>query len=38
VRNEMADWKYQRNRKKFEVFMKKQKDDQPPSRPDSWIN
>jgi membrane associated rhomboid family serine protease len=38
VRNEMADWKYQRNRKKFEVFMKKQKDDQPPSRPNSWIN
>jgi membrane associated rhomboid family serine protease len=37
VRNEMADWKYQRNRKKFEVFMKKQKDE-PPSRPDSWVN
>ena len=37
VRNEVADWKYQRNRKKFEVFMKKQKDP-PPSRPDSWIN
>jgi membrane associated rhomboid family serine protease len=37
VRNEVADWKYQRNRKKFEVFMKKQKDP-PPSRPDSWVN
>jgi membrane associated rhomboid family serine protease len=37
VRNEVADWKYQRNRKKFEVFMKK-KNDEPPSRPDSWIN
>ena len=37
VRNEMADWRYQRNRKKFEVFMKKQKDE-PPSRPDHWVN
>jgi membrane associated rhomboid family serine protease len=38
VRNEMADWRYQRNRKKFEVFMKKQKDEPPPSRPDHWVN
>lgn len=37
VRNEMADWRYQRNRRKFEVFMKKQKDE-PPSRPDHWVN
>jgi membrane associated rhomboid family serine protease len=37
VRNEMADWKYQRNRKRFQVYMKKQKDE-PPSRPDSWVN
>jgi membrane associated rhomboid family serine protease len=37
VRNEMADWKYQRNRKKFEVFMKKDKNE-PPSRPDHWVN
>lgn len=37
VRNEMADWKYQRNRKKFEVFMKKNKNE-PPSRPDHWVN
>jgi membrane associated rhomboid family serine protease len=37
VRNSMSDWKYQRNRKKFEVFMKKEKND-PPSRPDNWIN
>jgi len=37
VRNEMADWRYQRNRRKFEVFMKKHKDE-PPSRPDQWIN
>jgi membrane associated rhomboid family serine protease len=37
VRNEMADWKYQRNRKRFEVYMKKNKND-PPSRPDHWVN
>lgn len=37
VRNTVSDWKYQRNRKRFEVFMKKEKHD-PPSRPDSWIN
>jgi len=37
VRNEMADWRYQRNRRKFEVYMKKSKND-PPSRPDHWVN
>jgi membrane associated rhomboid family serine protease len=37
VRNEMSDWRYQRNRRKFEVFMKKNKDE-PPSRPDHWVN
>lgn len=37
VRNEMADWRYQRNRRKFEVFMKKNKD-APPSNPDHWVN
>ena len=37
VRNEMSDWRYQRNRRKFEVFMKKQKDE-PPSRGDHWVN
>lgn len=37
VRNEMADWRYQRNRKRFQVYMKKTKDE-PPSRPDSWVN
>jgi membrane associated rhomboid family serine protease len=37
VRNEVSDWKYQRNRKRFEVFMGKQKDE-PPSRPDRWVN
>lgn len=37
VRNEVADWKYQRNKKRFEVYMKKSKNE-PPSRPDHWIN
>lgn len=37
VRNEVSDWKHQRNRKKFEVFMNKRKHD-PPSRPDNWVN
>ena len=37
VRNEMSDWRYQRNRRKFEVFMKKNKGE-PPSRPDQWVN
>jgi len=37
VRNEMADWRYQRNRKRFEVYMKKNKNE-PPSRPDHWVN
>src|SRR5271155_2342127 len=37
VRNEMADWKYQRNRKRFEVYMKKGKNE-PPSNPDHWVN
>lgn len=37
VRNEMADWRHQRNRRKFEVYMKKNKET-PPSRPDQWVN
>jgi len=37
VRNEVADWRYQRNRKRFEVYMKKNKNE-PPSRPDHWVN
>ena len=37
VRNEVADWKYQRNKKRFEVYMKKSKNE-PPSRPDQWVN
>jgi len=37
VRNEISDWRYQRNRKKFEVYMRKSKSD-PPSRNDHWVN
>jgi membrane associated rhomboid family serine protease len=37
VRNSVSDWRQQRNRKKFEVFMGKHKGE-PPSRPDNWIN
>jgi membrane associated rhomboid family serine protease len=36
VRNEMADWRYQRNRRKFDVYMKKNKDNRPGS--DHWVN
>ncbi|MBZ5702769.1 MAG: rhomboid family intramembrane serine protease [Acidobacteriia bacterium] len=37
VRNGFADWKVQRNRKKFEVYMSAKKNE-PPSRPDRWVN
>lgn len=37
LRNEVSDWKYQRNRKKFEVYINKHKSE-PPSRPDRWVN
>ena len=37
VRNGLADWKVQRNRKKFEVYMSTKKNE-PPSRPDRWVN
>ncbi len=37
VRNGIADWHFQRSRKKFEVYMGKQKNE-PPSRPDRWVN
>src|SRR6266849_3471677 len=36
VRNSVSDWKYQRNKKRFQVYMNKQKE--PPSRPDRWVN
>lgn len=37
VRNSVSDWKYERNKKRFEVYMGKQRNE-PPSRPDKWIN
>ena len=38
VRNRYSDWQRQRLRKKFEVYMRKQQDNEPPSRPDNWVN
>jgi len=37
ARNTITDWKYKRNRKRFEVYINKHKKE-PPSRPDSWVN
>jgi len=37
VRNSVSDWQYRRNRKRFEVYINKHKNE-PPSRPDRWIN
>jgi rhomboid family protein len=37
VRNSVTDWKHERNRKKFQVYMNKRKEE-PPSRPDQWVN
>jgi membrane associated rhomboid family serine protease len=37
VRNSVTDWRAQRNKKRFEVFMNKHKNE-PPSRPDNWVN
>ncbi len=37
IRNEVSDWKYERNRKKFDVYVNKHKNE-PPSRPDRWVN
>jgi membrane associated rhomboid family serine protease len=36
VRNTVTDWKIQRNKKRFQVYMNKHKE--PPSRPDRWVN
>jgi membrane associated rhomboid family serine protease len=36
VRNTVTDWKIQRNKRRFQVYMNKHKD--PPSRPDRWVN
>jgi membrane associated rhomboid family serine protease len=37
VRNTVSDWQYRRNRKRFEVYINKHKNE-PPSRPDRWVN
>ena len=37
LRNEVSDWKYERNRRKFDVYINKHKNE-PPSRPDRWVN
>jgi membrane associated rhomboid family serine protease len=36
VRNSVSDWKIQRNKRRFQVYMNKHKE--PPSRPDRWVN
>jgi membrane associated rhomboid family serine protease len=37
VRNSVSDWQYKRNRKRFDVYINKHKNE-PPSRPDRWVN
>jgi membrane associated rhomboid family serine protease len=37
VRNSVTDWKQQRNRRRFQVYMNKHRKE-PPSRPDNWVN
>lgn len=37
VRNTVTDWRVQRNKKRFEVYMSKRKNE-PPSHPDRWVN
>jgi len=37
IRNSVSDWQYRRNRRRFEVFVKKHRDE-PPSHPDHWVN
>lgn len=37
VRNSVSDWKLERNKKRFQVYMNKNKQE-PPSRPDRWVN
>ena len=37
VRNSVSDWKHERNKKRFQVYINKHKQD-PPSRPDNWVN
>ena len=37
ARNSLSDWKRHRARRKFEVYMRKNRNE-PPSRPDHWVN
>jgi membrane associated rhomboid family serine protease len=37
MRNGVSDWRRLRARRKFEVYMRKNRDE-PPSRPDNWVN
>lgn len=37
LRNRYLDWKRQRAKRKFEVYVRDHKDE-PPSRPDNWVN
>jgi membrane associated rhomboid family serine protease len=37
LRNRYLDWRRQRAKRKFEVYMRDHKDE-PPSRPDHWVN
>jgi membrane associated rhomboid family serine protease len=37
ARNSLSDWRRMRARRKFEVYMRKHRDE-PPSRPDHWVN
>ena len=37
IRNRYLDWKRSRAKRKFEVYMRDHKDE-PPSRPDNWVN
>jgi membrane associated rhomboid family serine protease len=39
IRNKVSDWKRQRTRRKFEVYMREHDEkNEPPSRPDRWVN
>jgi len=37
ARNSLSDWRRQRARRRFAVYMRKHRDE-PPSRPDHWVN
>jgi membrane associated rhomboid family serine protease len=37
ARNRFSDWKVQRNRRRYEVYLRRHRD-KPPSGPDDWVN